>query len=111
KTVCYISLFLFLHFSVRAQKSLAVFTPSPYGLGDQLIIVQKKNSEKIKIPAKELEIMDNRFDNSKQGFFPVYKTAPRLIVFEQNLADWFQSHLSSRLDQEQQDSTRKLLFV
>jgi hypothetical protein len=96
---------------VHAQRSLAVFTPSPYGLADQLILIEQKNPGKINLPAKEIEIVDNRFDNSKQGFYPVYKTAPKLIVFEQNLADWFHSYLAGIVNLNQPDTGRKLLFV
>jgi len=111
KTVCYIFFFLCAWLSIEAQRNLAVFTPSPYGLTDQLIIVEKKNPGKINIPAKEIEIIDNRFDNSKQGFYPVYKSSPKLIVFEQNLTDWFHSYLGDPVNAAQQDSARKLVFV
>ena len=73
KTVCYIFFFFCSFLSAHAQRSLAVFTPSPYGLTEQLVITEEKKAEKINIPAKEIEVVDNRYDNSKQGFYPVYK--------------------------------------
>ena len=89
----YIFFFLSCFISMQAQRSLVVFTPSPYGLTDQLVIVEKRITGKINVAAKEIEVIDNRYDDSKQGFYPVYKSAPKLIVFEQNLGDWFHSHL------------------
>ena len=111
RTVCYIFFFFCSFLCGQAQRSLAVFTPSPYGLADQLIIVEKKITDKINLPAKEIEIIDNRFDNSKQGFYPVYKNAPRLIIFEQNMTDWFHSRLVNLVNLNQQDSGRRFLCV
>ena len=94
----------------QTTTSLVVITPSPYMLGGQLITTDKKFSEKIKLPAGAIEVIDNRYDNSKQGFFPVYKGAPKQIKFDQPLTLWLYSQLDQMLELEK-DSARKLIFV
>src|SRR6266498_3254299 len=110
KTVCYIFFFLSFFFSTQAQKSLAIITPSPYSLADQLIIIENRISEKINVPAKGIEVIDNRYDNSKLGFYPIYKTAPKLIIFSQPFPEWFRSQFINSANL-QNDSTREIVFV
>src|SRR5206468_12662052 len=69
-----------------------------------------KSERKINLPAKKIEVVDNRYDDSKQGFYPVYKSPPKLIEFGQPLSEWFYSQLENSINL-QNDSARKLVFV
>jgi hypothetical protein len=94
----------------QGTTTLTVITPSPYTLGGQMITIHKKFAEKIRTPVGEVEVIDNRYDNSKQGFYPIYKSAPKIITFDQPLSLWLHTYLDHMLEL-QPDSARKLVFV
>jgi hypothetical protein len=113
KSICYTALFVLFMQHVQSQGTnipLATITHSPYSLAGQLITINK-TFEKLSIPATEVEVIDNRYDNSKQGFYPIYKSAPKIITFDQPLSLWLQGQLDQMLQLQPDSSTRKLVLV
>jgi hypothetical protein len=111
--ICYTILFVLFIVQIQGQlntTTLTVITPSPYTLRGQLIMPEKYFTQRIKIPAAEFEVIDNRYDNSKQGFYPMYKSPPKVITFNQPLSLWMNAELNQMLE-TQPDSLRKLVFV
>jgi len=108
----FIILFIILFFyeSLPGQRTLAVFTPSPYSLHDELILTGNQASERINMPVSSIEVIDNRYDTSKQGFFPVYKNPPRQITFIDHLSVWMLSQLKDIINTEK-NSERKLVII
>jgi hypothetical protein len=104
--------FLFLSPLLPAQQRIfsAIFTPSTYSLGDELILAGDHFGEKINFPVRSIEIIDNRYDTSKQGFYPLYKNAPRQIKFIDHLSTWMTSQLNELLNIDA-NANRKLVLV
>src|SRR5258705_10223451 len=90
--------------------SSAIFTPSPYSLGDELILAEHHPTEKMNFPVNNIEVIDNRYDTSKQGFYPLYKSAPRQIKFTDQLSNWMESELN-HLVATDANAERKLVMV
>lgn len=91
-------------------RAMIVITPSPYSLQDELVLVNGRSSAKLTLAVDEIEVIDNRYDTSKQGFFPVMKNAPRQIKFNDNLARWFKDQFSGIIE-SQGNSGRRLVVV
>jgi hypothetical protein len=86
-------------------------TPSPYSLSDQLVFFSSHKFGKINIPVKSVEVIDNRYDTTKHGFFPVYKNSPRLVKFSDRLSEWMLTELNDLIPAEHPRADRKLSVV
>lgn len=110
----FVSLFVFLFFCrllpAQQRMSLAIVTPSPYSLNDETILTGTVSAEKINIPVNNIEVIDDRYDTTKQGFYPLYKNAPRQIKFPNLLSNWMLSQLKEFINQDAR-SERKLVMV
>lgn len=89
---------------------MVVLTYNPYSLNDQFIAANTSFTDKLTIPFNNIQVIDNRYDTTKQGFFPVYKSAPRAIRFNRTLSTWMldQMNTSTQTSSEQE---RNLIVV
>jgi hypothetical protein len=89
---------------------MVILTPSPYSLSDETIHPGNFSAEKINFPVNSIEVIDNRSDTTKQGFYPLYKYAPRQIKFPTLLSGWMLSQLNELINPDTQ-TERKLVMV
>jgi hypothetical protein len=84
--------------AATAQRSMPLLTPSPYALQDLVIAAEYQPVKKNSLSVHSIRVIDNRFDTTKQGFYPVLKYAPKQLRFGDNLAAWMHKQLFACFD-------------
>jgi hypothetical protein len=96
--------------AVLAQRNPIVFTPSPNFLQTHLLSPNLLPVPKNNLPVYRIEIIDNRFDNSKIGFHPEYKRAPREIRLTTSLGDIMKNIFTQGIGLDE-SADRKMIVV
>jgi len=96
--------------AVCGQRMPLVYTPSPNFLQTHLVSPNLLPVAKNNLPVYRIEIIDNRFDNTKIGFHPEYKKAPREIRLATPLGDIIKNIFTQGIGLDE-NADRKMIIV
>ena len=95
---------------VWGQRVPMIFTPTPGFLQTHLVSPNLLPVAKNNLPVYRVEIIDNRFDNTKIGFHPEYKKAPREIRLTTPFSDIIKDIFTQGIGLDEK-ADRKMIVV